>query len=147
MGDEPRQGGLIEAGQLVIFLDENHCRNQKLIAALEARSIACEKHLDHFPAGTEDVVWLPEIGRRSWCLLTSDARIRWNHLEKEAVRTNGVRMFYFTSNNLSGQEMSEALARALPAITSISQQQPAPFIASISKSGSVTVRETFNHPE
>ncbi len=56
-------------------------------------------------------------------------------------------MFYFTSNNLSGKEMSDAVARALPAIDSISHQQPAPFIASISKSGSVTVRETFDHPE
>ena len=65
MGDEHRQGGVTK---LVIFLDENHCRNPHMIEAIEGNGIVCEKHLDHFQAGSEDTEWLPVIGQRGWCL-------------------------------------------------------------------------------
>jgi hypothetical protein len=68
MGAEQGQGSLIAKRVLVIFLDENHCRNPHLISAITDAGIRCEKHLDHFPPGTEDTVWLPEIGKRGWCL-------------------------------------------------------------------------------
>lgn len=141
MGDEQRQGGLTK---LVLFLDENHCRNSHMIEAIEERGIKCEKHLDHFPAGTEDTEWLPVIGHREWCLLTTDARIRRNALEKEAVRINGVRMFYFSRNQLSGKEMGAALRLALPRMEKIVQTQLPPFTASINKKGEVTLRDTFD---
>lgn len=79
MGDEQRQGGVTN---LVLFLDENHCRNPHVIEAIEEHDIVCEKHLDHFQAGSEDTEWLPVIGQRGWCLLTTDARIRKIHLRK-----------------------------------------------------------------
>jgi hypothetical protein len=143
MGDEQGQGSLTPQIPFVIFLDENHCRNPHLIDAIEAAGIACEKHLDHFRRGTEDIVWLPKVGERQWCLLTTDARIRSNFLEREAVRQNGVRMFYFSRNNLSGAEMGRAIAKALPAMAALVRSQPAPFTASINKSGVVTLRDTF----
>ena len=117
-----------------------------MIDAIECSGIRCEKHLDHFAAGTEDVDWLPEVGRRGWCLLTTDARIRSNYLERESVRDNGVRMFYFPKNNLSGKEMGAAILKALPAITALFLSQTPPFIASISKNGDVTLRNTFEVP-
>jgi hypothetical protein len=142
MGDEQGQGRLT-AEALVLFLDENHCRNPNLIRVIEEAGVRCEKHLDHFAAGTEDTIWLPEIGRRGWCLLTTDARIRSNLLEREAVRRNGVRMFYFSRNNLSGWEMGAAMAKALPAVLRMAGSQPAPFTASISRSGELHLRDTF----
>jgi len=124
----------------VIFLDENHCRNPHLIAVYE-------KHLDHFPVGAEDVLWLPEIARRNWILLTSDARIRRksrvNYLELEAVRSNSLRMFYFSRNDSPGVKMGESLRRALPKIKKLCETRQPPFTASISKSGEVTLRDTF----
>src|SRR5882757_2966290 len=130
MGDEQGQSGVTK---LVLFLDENHCRNPHMIAAIEERSIVCEKHLDHFPPGCEDTDWLPVIAQRGWSLITTDARIRTNLLEKEAVRANGVRMFYFSRNNLAGSDMGKALRRALPQMESLLNTQPPPFTASISK--------------
>ena len=146
MGDEQRQGGVASAAPFVIFLDENHCRNRHIIAAIEEQGIRCEKHLDHFAPGTEDTVWLPEIGRRGWCLLTTDARIRTNYLEREAVRRNQVRMFFFSRNNLGGQEMAVAITRAIPTILRLLSNQPAPFTASINRSGDVNLRDTFKAP-
>lgn len=140
MGDEQGQSSITE---LVLFLDENHCRNPHLIRAIEDRGLACEKHLDHFAPGVVDVDWLPVIARRGWSLLTTDARIRSNTLEKEAVRVNRVRMFYFSRNNLAGSEMGRALRQALPAMEQLVNSQPPPFTASINRKGEVTLRDIF----
>jgi hypothetical protein len=143
MGDEQGESSVATPGPVVIFLDENHCRNRHVIDAIETSGLRCEKHLDHFPAGTVDVDWLPEVGKREWCLLTTDARIRSNHLEREAVRQYRIRMFYFPKNNLSGKEMGAALTKALPAMVALALSQPAPFIASIGKRGEVNLRNNF----
>jgi hypothetical protein len=127
----------------VLFLDENHCGNLFLRAALADAEIPFESHLDHFRPGTEDTEWLPEIGKREWCLLTTDKRIRKRPLEREAVRENGVRMFYFASNQASGQQMGETLRRAIPEMQRLAANQPPPFTASISKSGEVKLRDSF----
>jgi hypothetical protein len=58
MGDEQGKSGI--AG-LVFFLDENHCRNRRIIEATGERGIVCETHLEHFDPGTEDTAWLPVI--------------------------------------------------------------------------------------
>ena len=143
MGTQQGQSGVGGSGEIVLFLDENHCRNLHVIAAIAAFGIPCEKHLDHFPRATEDTVWLPEVGKNGWYLLTTDASIRYNALERKAVRENAIGMFYFTSNNISGEQMGAALGLALPAVVTLCTRQPRPFIASISKSGAVALREAF----
>lgn len=140
MGDEPGQGSV---KPIVFFLDENHCGNLNMIVAIEDNGCVCEKHLDHFQRGTDDTEWLPIVAQRGWALVTADARIRWNRLEKAAVRENGARMFYFSSNNSSGSEMGAALRAAIPAMKKLIESQPPPFTASITKSGQVTLRDTF----
>ena len=52
-------------------------------------------------------------------------------------------MFYFSRNNLAGVEMGLALVRAIPTIVRLFETQPAPFTASISRSGEVKLRDRF----
>jgi hypothetical protein len=137
VGAAERQSGLAD---LVLFLDENHCRNRRLIAVLEAASVQYVSHLDRFAPGTPDTEWLPEIARAGWCLLTSDVRIRYNQLERKAVQDHKIRMFCFSRNNLSGLDMAYALEKALPQMRYLSQEEPAPFIAAITRAGEVSVR-------
>ena len=141
MGDEQGQSGI---NRPVFFLDENHCRNPHIIQAIEESGFVCEKHLDHFPHGSEDIEWLPIIAQRGWSLITTDARIRTNFIEKEAVRTNGVRMFYFSRNNLAGSDMGAALRRALPQMQRLVETESPPFTASINKNGEVILRDRFS---
>jgi hypothetical protein len=143
MGDAQGQGGLTP---FVVFLDENHCRNPHLLAALKDAGVECQKHLDHFRPGLEDTARLPEVAKRGWCLLTTDAKIRYNSLERMAVRDNRLRMFYFSRNNLAGSEMGKALERALPRMRKVVAEQDPLFIASITRNGEVTLRDTFDEP-
>jgi hypothetical protein len=99
-----------------------------------------ERHGSHFAQGVEDTAWLPFVGERGWILLTKDKRIRFNELEKSAVQRYRVREFYFASGNYSGAEMAAMLVAALREMVRFVRRYHAPFIASISKSGRVSLR-------
>jgi len=99
-----------------------------------------ERHGGHFPPGTEDTVWLPFVGKHGWVLLTKDKKIRFNELEKSAIRRNRVREFYFASGNYSGAEMADMLVAALRDMARFCRRYDPPFIASISKAGNVGLR-------
>lgn len=73
-------------------------------------------------------------------LLTKDKRIRFNDLERIAIRRNRVREFYFASGNYSGAEMAATLAAALRNMVRLYRAEESPFIASITKDGKVNLR-------
>jgi hypothetical protein len=98
----------------VLYLDENLHNCKPILEALVQRGVRHERHGQHFAPGAEDSVWLPFVGQRGWIVLTKDKRIRFNQLEKTAMRRYRVREFYFSSGNYSGAEMAEILVAALP---------------------------------
>ena len=99
-----------------------------------------ERHLAHFQSGTLDEVWLPLVGSNGWILLTSDKRIRYNLLEKRALKVHAVREFVFTSGNMSGQDMAAGLKLALPKMRTFSSRTKPPFVASITSTGEIHLR-------
>jgi len=80
------------------------------------------------------------VGKQGWVVLTKDKKIRFNELERSAIQRHRVREFYFASGNYSGSEMAEMLAAALRDIARFCRRYNPPFIASISKSGHVSLR-------
>ena len=124
----------------VLYLDENLHNCKPILDILVKHGVKHERHGQHFPAGTEDSVWLPFVGQRAWIVLTKDKRIRFNQLEKAAVRRYHVREFYFSSGNYTGTEMAEILVSALPEMARTVRNYEPPFIASVSKSGRVDVK-------
>lgn len=103
-------------------------------------SVRFERHLGHFQSGTPDDVWLPKVGANGWVLLTADKRIRYNLLEKQALKQHGVCEFVFASGNLSGQDMAAALELALPKMNRLARRLKPPFVAAITRNGEVHLR-------
>jgi len=68
-------------------------------------------HDDSFPSATPDDVWLREVGRSGWLVLTKDQRIRYREIEKQAVLRAGVGVFVLTGGNMSGKAMASAFVR------------------------------------
>jgi hypothetical protein len=126
----------------VLYLDENLHNCKPILDALIQHDVKHERHGQHFAPGTDDVLWLPYVGERGWILITKDKRIRYNELEKAAVRRYRIREFYFSSGNYSGAEMAEMLVNALRDMVRIVRREKPPFMASISRSGKVSVRST-----
>jgi len=79
------------------------------------------------------------VGKRSWVVLTKDKKIQHRILEQAAVAKSKVRLFALTAGNLQGTEMADIFAKALPAISRLVRGNPAPFIAKVTKSGSVSM--------
>jgi hypothetical protein len=55
-------------------------------------------------------------------------------------------MFYFSKNDLSGQQMASALEKALPGMRKLCEKYPPPFFAAITRAGDVHLREKFTAP-
>lgn len=138
VGSREQQLSLPE--DFVLYLDENLQNCRPILDILGQHRVRHVRHVQHFTPGTEDSVWLPFVGQKGWVLLTKDKRIRYNQLEKLAVRRYAVRQFYFSSGNQTGVEMAETLVAALTAMVRTFLREDPPFIASISKSGKIELK-------
>lgn len=137
---KPSDGNQEQLEPFVVFLDETSHKCAPIHRALENAEVEFVQHGSRFQSGELDEVWLPVVGTARWAVLTCDKRIRYNQLEREKIIEHGIREFVFTSGNLSGAQMGDILKKALPRMETIFHEYPAPFIATISKAGLVTVR-------
>jgi hypothetical protein len=80
------------------------------------------------------------VGSKGWVLLTADKRIRYNMLEKRALKEHAVREFVFASGNMSGLDMAAGLELALPKMRRFSSRLKPPFVAAITHIGEVHLR-------
>jgi len=120
----------------VFFLDRNLGRN-KFSNILRTEGLRIEVHDDHFKPDASDPEWLSEVGERGWVVVTVDRRIRYRQLEWLAFKAGMVRAFAFSSGNLRAEEMAEIFVKALPKIMLFLEEEQAPFLATITKSGHV----------
>ena len=127
--------------RLVFFTDENLGR-QVVPQALRNAGEQVIAFRERFAGGTKDPVWLREVGRNGWVLLTKDSRIRYRRNEMQALLSSGARSFVLVSRNLPGLEMAEIFVKALPAIKKMCVRQPAPFIAHVWRGGNVVLMAT-----
>jgi PIN like domain len=98
-----------------------------------------EVHDDHFPQDAPDELWLPEVGRRGWAVLTKDDRIRYRQAETTAASAAGVALFIFTGKGMRGTAIADALVQALPAMAELLEKRRRPFVAKVSRVGAVTL--------
>lgn len=110
-----------------------------MAAALRQAGATVRIHDDHFPPDAKDEDWLAEAGRRGWIVLTKDHRIRYRHVERLALMKAGVAAFILTSGDLQGEEMAEVFVKALPRVTRFLNKHAKPFIAKVSRDGSVSL--------
>jgi hypothetical protein len=107
--------------------------------ALRAAGAHVKVHDDHFPQDALDEVWLPAVGQSGWAVLTSGDRIRYRQAEKSAATAAGVALFIFTGRRMRAAAIADAIVRALPRMTRLLEMERRPFIAKVSRSGTVTL--------
>jgi len=122
----------------VLFLDR--CLGRHVVAeALRTAGSEVEVHADHFREDAPDDEWLDWVGRKGWLVLTKDKRIRYRQTEFEAVVQANVRLFVLTAGNVTAMEMGEIFAKALRGMNSLAGNHDAPFVARVTKGGSVSL--------
>jgi predicted nuclease of predicted toxin-antitoxin system len=123
--------------QEIRFFIDRCLGSKRIVTALKSSGIAVEIHDDHFAKDAQDVDWLPEVGKQGWVILTKDARIGKNHLERMAVTNAGISMFTLASQNLSGKEMADIFLKSITKMQEFVRTHPAPFIAKVYRDGRV----------
>jgi predicted nuclease of predicted toxin-antitoxin system len=127
-----------ESSGITFYIDR--CLGNKIIVeTLREAYISVEIHDEHFAKDAPDTEWIPEVGKKGWIVLTKDARISKNQLERLAIANAKVKMFILTSQNLSGQDMANIFLLAIPNMRELIRINSAPFIAKIYKNGSVKI--------
>jgi len=125
--------------QLVFFVDRSLGR--KIIpTALRKTGEEVRVHDEHFPQDTRDEVWLGDVGKRGWVVLTKDKHIRYRAIEVHALRAANVRAFVLAARgDLSGAEVGQIFAKALLAMKKLCATTAPPFIALVSRDSKVTL--------
>lgn len=127
---------------ITFFIDRCLC-SKVIISALKGAGLTIEVHHDHFDHNAQDVIWLPEVGKKDWVVLTKDSAIINNCLERIAVASAQIKLFTFASQNLTGEEMAEIFLKAIVSMQRFVHKHPSPFIAKIYRDGKVSMWKDY----
>jgi len=125
--------------RLVFFVDRSLGR-KVIPETLRAANAEVRVHDDFFPQDAKDEVWLAEVGRHGWVVLTKDKHIRYREVEIQALLVAKVGCFILTARgDLSGAEVGQIFVKALPTMKKVCETTTRPFIARVSRDSSVTL--------
>ena len=118
----------------VYFVDRSLGR-RVVVEAFRAAGEVAEAHDDHFAVDAPDTVWLADVARRGWVVLTKDKNIRRNEVERAAILRAGAACFMLGRGDLSGVRMAQVLLDALPRVRRVLRRFDAPLGASVNAHG------------
>jgi hypothetical protein len=111
-----------------------------VVESLREAGAEVRVHSDHFAHDERDDVWLPEVARHGWAILTKDKAIRRRPIEKQALIRSGARAFVLSSGNMRGQDMADVLVKHLRRMERVVHRTNPPFVAVVHRT-SVQVLE------
>lgn len=71
---------------MLIFFVDRSLDSSLFANPLNAAAIVTERHRTHFVHDTKDTVWIAEVAKRDWIIVTADEMISFNEVEKNAVK-------------------------------------------------------------
>lgn len=118
------------------FLD--NCLSPQLVEGLKVFGENVEHLRNGFPPNTPDTVWIPEVARRGWVLVTRDKHIRSKSLEIEALVRTGLPTFIFMQKHDPDMwGWVELVVKRWAEIKTFAAGQRRPFIAGIPLKGKI----------
>lgn len=115
MSKKPSDANCISPLERLVFFVDRSLGRKIIPDALRQSGEDIRIHDDYFPQDAKDSIWLTEVGKRGWIVLTKDTRIRYRAIETKALLAAGVRAFVLTARgDLIGKEMADIFIMALP---------------------------------
>lgn len=135
---KPSDASLPSPPERLIFFIDRSLGRKVIPAALRDAGEEVRIHDELFPQNAKDELWLAEVGKRRWVVLTKDKHIRYRPSEIQALRAANVRAFVLTCRgDLTGEEVSLIFIKALPSIKKLCENTTPPFIALLDRSSAV----------
>ena len=110
------------------FFSDEDLGTRHFPEVLHDADIQLEKLLDHFPSGTPDAEWIPQVAHRGWVALTHDRRIRYNRRNRDAAMNSGARIIVISSGTARA-EMARIFVELHDQILGFLRENRPPFIA------------------
>lgn len=109
--------------------------------ALREAGLIVHRLVDEFPIDTPDAVWLQEVASRGWVVITCNAKIRYNRLERDALMRSGARVIMLPRGDTNMAQMARNLVNSASQIRRFVARQNGPFIATLSRPNPVELIE------
>lgn len=110
---------------------------RELADALQQRGRLVHMHNQVFPDRTPDRIWIPDVARRGWIIVTRDRRLQNRHLEFMAFLRAKARVLWFKGDKASGTDIKEGFLKALPSIDALVARLDPPYIIKVTVSGHI----------
>jgi predicted nuclease of predicted toxin-antitoxin system len=137
---EEIEGVLMNTPERLVFFVDRSLGRKIIPDALRKAGEEVRVHDELFIQSAKDEVWLAEAGKQGWIVLTKDKNIRYRAIELQALLAAKVRAFVLTARgDLSGAEVGQIFVKALPAMNKLCRTTKPPFIARVSRDGSVSL--------
>lgn len=121
----------------VLYLDRN-LGNHIIANALREAGRRVEIHDDHLPIDAPDEDWIELVGQKDWIAVTKDKNIRYRIGEINAIKFFKARVIVVRAKNATGSDIAELLVCYYERVRRFSLRTPAPFVAGIDRSGSIS---------
>ena len=113
---------------MVFFLDEN-LHGNIVPGILERTGIQVEQHKQHFGQGVADEIWIPEIARRGWVIVTCDENTRFTKTQVQAIiRSKASVIHMVNGKNATHPVLATNFVNSVKKIHSFTEEHEAPFI-------------------
>jgi hypothetical protein len=110
---------------------------RELADALHQRGRLVHMHNQVFPDRTPDRVWIPDVAKRGWIIVTRDKRLQTRHIEWMAFLRAKARVLWFKGDRSSNVAITEGFLLALPKIDRLSSRLSPPYIIKVTPAGAV----------
>jgi hypothetical protein len=119
------------ADRPIFYLDR--CLGKAVANAMVMAGAEVRVHDEYFAQDAPDEVWIPEVSKRGWVILTKDKNIRRRHGEREAALLSEARIFTLSSGGMRGSVMAAILIKHLETLELMALALTPPFLAVVSE--------------
>ncbi|HEX8433355.1 MAG TPA: hypothetical protein VF625_18845 [Longimicrobium sp.] len=98
---------------------------------LREAGIVVHTHNEHFVHHAADADWIPVVAQHGWVILTSDAAIRRNPLERAAVLNSRAAILVLVGANAKVAELADNFVNTRSRIEAFLAQESVPIMAKV----------------
>jgi hypothetical protein len=121
---------------ITFFVDRTH-QGKRFLALLREANVAIEPHNQHFKKTEDDHIWIPEVTRRGWIIISGDKHIEAG-INRVAVIDSAAKVFILSDTNSRPIFWGAAFLAGLRSIIRRVQENNGPFFVDVD-------RECFSH--
>jgi hypothetical protein len=119
---------------ITFFVDRTH-QGKRFLALLREANVSIEPHNLHFAKTLEDHIWIPDVSRRGWVIISGDKRIE-SGINRVAVMESAAKVFVLSETNSRSIYWGAAFITGLSAILRCIQENNGPFFVDVDRDAS-----------